>query len=139
MAAGSQADAGAVSLTVLQVNSEKEEDTVRDYSRRIIQEMAQMPGFISFLGAVAGDKMFTISVWENEDAPRALLRGGTHKEAMQKFFGADFTRGGVTSVFTPGRIGVQWARCESCGKMSDSRKREGLCECGAQLPTLTYW
>ena len=86
-----------------------------------------------------GERMITVSVWEDEDAPRALLRGGTHKEAMQRFLGAGFTMGGLTSVMTPGRINAKWARCTECDKMADSEKLGGNCSCGAALPSLLYW
>jgi hypothetical protein len=101
--------------------------------------MAEIPGFISLIGAVVGERMITVSAWENEDAPRALLSGGTHREAMQKFLGPDFTIGGLTSVMTPGRMNVRWARCGSCDKMADSEKLGGRCSCGARLPELIYW
>ena len=139
MNAGNPAEAGAVSVTVLQADSEETSDLVRELSRQIIREMAEMRGFISFLGAAAGGRMITLTAWEDEEAPRALMREGSHRDAVKRFFEERGIRGGVTAVFTPGRIGIRWARCESCGKMVDSNKLEGFCDCSAQLPALLYW
>jgi steroid delta-isomerase-like uncharacterized protein len=139
MNVGNAAEAGAVSVTVLQSDSAETRDVVRELSRQILGEMAQMRGFISFLGAGAGAKMHTVTAWEDEEAPRALMREGAHRDAVKRFFEERGIRGGVTAVFTPGRIGIRWARCESCGKMVDSNKLEGYCDCSAQLPSLLYW
>lgn len=91
---GKRTRPGAFSLTALQGRSDQDVQQVRAYSQRIAQEAAQMPGFISALFAIAGHRMFTITAWEDTESPKRLLRGGAHKEAMDRFFGPDFTAGG---------------------------------------------
>jgi steroid delta-isomerase-like uncharacterized protein len=137
---GRRTKPGAVSLTALQIRSEDEVARVRGYSQRIMQEMAQMPGFISALTARNGTMMFTISTWEQPDQPGQLLRGGAHKEAMGAFFGPDFTLGGATSVWIPHHTNTMWVRCAACDAMSSFDKLNGVCDCGEALPDHPpYW
>ncbi len=101
-----------------------------------------MRGFISFIGVVTEDRLFTITAWEDAEAPSQLLKGGTHKQAMDHFFSTgarEFSSGGMTSVWVPNRINALWVRCKSCGQMVASDKAQGRCSCGAALPELAYW
>ena len=130
----------AFSLTSLSVRSEKEVQEVRAYSRRILQEMGQMTGVIGVLLARAGDRMFTITAWEDAESPRQMLRNGPHQEAVKKFFGQDFTVGAMTSVWSPVRINPMWVRCTACGHMADYERLKGVCRCGQPLPERPpYW
>src|ERR1700758_2556147 len=82
---------GAFSLTWIQVRSEEEAREVVEHSRKILlEQMAQMPGFISWLGVVAGHRMFTITAWEDTEAARRMAYSGLHKQAMERFFNPDF-------------------------------------------------
>ncbi|CAN5125698.1 hypothetical protein BH18ACT10_BH18ACT10_04100 [soil metagenome] len=131
---------GAFSITALQVTSENDAEEVRNYSQQILQEMARMPGVISVLLASAGHRMLTVTAWEDTESPAQMYRGGTHSEAMNRFFGSDFTAGGVTSVWKPERINALWVRCESCGSMQDHDLSNGMCQCGQPLPEPPpYW
>lgn len=131
---------GAFSLTSISVRSEEEAQEVRGYSRRILQELAQMPGFISALLARNGNRMLTTTAWENADAPRQLLLSGAHKEAMDRIFSTDFSAGFMTSVWVPDRINALWVRCTTCGQMSDYDQGQGKCRCGQSLPEPPpYW
>ena len=137
---GKLAKPGAFSLTSITVRSDEEANEVSERSQRIVGEMAQMPGFISFVGAAIGRRLFTITAWEDPDSPRQLLRGGAHKEAIARFMGADFTAGAMTSVWVPDRINTVWVRCAACGRMADSASPEGTCRCGQALPEHPpYW
>ena len=131
---------GAFSLTSISVRSEEEAQEVRGYSRRILQELAQMPGFISALLARNGNRMLTTTAWENADAPSQVLQGGAHKEAMDRIFSTDFSAGFMTSVWVPDRINAMWVRCTTCGQMSDYDQDQGQCRCGQPLPEPPpYW
>jgi hypothetical protein len=77
--------------------------------------------------------MFTVTAWENPDDPKQL-RGGPHQEAMDAFFGPDFTHGGVTSIWTPHRINAVWVRCGECGEMSTTQGIGSVCRSGHVLP-----
>jgi steroid delta-isomerase-like uncharacterized protein len=141
LSSGKRMEPGAYSLTMLETHHDGETAEVRERSRQILGELAGMPGFISAVLGTVGRMMFTATAWEGPDDPRQLLReGGTHREAMQRFFGPGFTRGGVTTVLAPERQNAMWVRCEACGQMADSRKLEGGCRCGARLPEHPpYW
>jgi steroid delta-isomerase-like uncharacterized protein len=131
---------GAFSLTVIQVRSDREVDEVRAYTRRVMGEMARMPGFISFLAAGVGHRLFTITAWEDTESPRQVLRGGAHKEAMERFYGPDFAIGGMTSVWAPERISAFAVRCTACGRMVAYDQLQGQCQCGKPLPQPPpYW
>lgn len=125
---------GAVSLTSLLLRSEDEIEPVRQYSRKMFGEMSQYDGFISMLTGAAGNRAFTVSAWTDADAPRRFMTQGTHREAMQEFFGGDLSVGGITSVWAPVRINPIHIRCPACGKMGDHTKGAGECACGATLP-----
>ncbi len=131
---------GAFSLTMIQVHSDEEVQQVRDFSRSIAAEMLNMPGFITWIGVVIANRLYTITAWEDTDGPRQLLRGGTHSEAMDRFFGPDFAAGAMTSVWKPERINAMWVRCESCGSMEDYDLSNGMSQCGQPLPEPPpYW
>lgn len=125
---------GAFSLTALSIRSDQELDAIRQYSRAMFGEMAQLPDFISMLTCAAGGRAFTITAWTDIDAPRRFMTEGTHRQAMQEFFGGDLSVGGVTSVWAPARINPIWVRCSACRKMVDHAKSGGRCSCGETLP-----
>lgn len=132
--AGNRAVPGAFSPTWIQVRSEEEREAVRDYSRQIAMEMMQMPGFISWLGNVIGDRMYTVTAWEDAESARRLLGEGTHREAMKRFFGSDFAAAGHTSVWSPHHLNAVWLRCPACGRMVNYDRAAGTYECGEPLP-----
>ena len=137
---GKRTKPGAFSLTVIEVGSDEEAAEVQQRGQAIFQQIAQSPGFISAVTAVVGHRLFTITAWEDAESPKPLLRGGAHKEAMDRFFGPDFAVGGMTSVWVPDRINAMWVRCTTCGRMADYEKLEGKCQCGQTLPEHPpYW
>ncbi len=137
---GKRTKPGAFSVTMLEVRSEADAEQVRTYSRRILSDMAQMPGFISAVTGQNGNAMFTVTAWEGPEHPGQLLRGGTHKEALAAFFGPDLARGGSTSVWLPHHINPMWVRCASCNAMVAHEKLNGVCNCGSTLSDPpAYW
>ncbi len=131
---------GAFSITVLEARSPEEIQAVSQQSAGIVAEMLAMEGFLSWVGATVGSRMMTVSAWENAQDPRQMLAGGTHAEAMKKFFGTELASGGFTSVWVPDRINTRWVRCGGCNRMADHERSAGTCACGAKLPEpLSYW
>jgi steroid delta-isomerase-like uncharacterized protein len=131
---------GAFSITALRARSPEDAKGVSDSSRQIATEMLSMKGFIGFVGVVVGDRMLTISAWENPSDPKQLMTGGTHREATKKFFGTELGGGGYTAVLVPDRINTMWVRCLACQKMTDYASVQGQCGCGATLPEpISYW
>lgn len=129
---GKQMTPGALSYTSLVLRGPDERAAVSNYSRQIVPEMLQMPGFISFAGITVGHRMITLSTWESADDPKQLLRGGTHKESVSHFYGDGHYLGGVTSVWTPVRVSYN-ARCGECGRMYHQNEPITQCRCGADL------
>lgn len=137
---GKDVTPGAFSITCLETRTAEEQQQVLESGRKIAMEMLAMPGFISWVGAVIGDRMMTITAWESPDAMRPLMKGGEHRSAAGRFFGNEIARGGATGVWIPGRLNPRWIRCPQCSKMADSENSRGTCECGATLPApLSYW
>jgi steroid delta-isomerase-like uncharacterized protein len=137
---GKRTKPGAFSLTWLEVRSEEEVNEVRERGRQVVQEMMQMPGFISSANMVVGRRLITTTAWENTEAPKQLLRGGAHKEAMGRFFNSDFAAVGTTMVFVPDHINAMWMRCTVCGQVANYDQSQGKCRCGQPLPEHPpYW
>src|SRR5581483_2545311 len=106
----------------------------------ILREIAQMPGFISFVGAIVGRRMYTITAWENAETPRQVLHSGAHKEAMGRFFNQDLGIAAHTSIWIPHTMNALWVRCTRCGKQVEYEKSQGVCACGEALPPPPpYW
>jgi steroid delta-isomerase-like uncharacterized protein len=133
---GNGAPPAAVSLTVLEARSKTEIEEVRQRSRQVVQELLPLPGFISWIGAVVGNRMYTITAWESVDAVRQLGENTAHDDAMRRFFGPDFVLGGQTGVWRPERLNGRLVRCPDCGAMV--REAE-TCKCGAALPAPPAW
>jgi steroid delta-isomerase-like uncharacterized protein len=137
---GKDVKPGAFSITVLESRSPEETRLVEQQSAPIVGEMMSMNGFLGWVGVTVGSRMMTVSAWENAKDPRQMLTGGTHAEAMKKFFGTELASGGFTSVWVPDRINTRWVRCSSCHRMVDHERSAGSCSCGKQLPDpLPYW
>lgn len=97
---------GAFGITSIQARSDEEVQEIRDLSRQTVVEMLPMEGFIGWVGMIIGHRMLTVTAWESPDNPRQLLRGGTHQEAMGRFFGPELAAGAWTSVWIPERANV---------------------------------
>ncbi len=132
------AEPGAISMTVLEARSDEEREQVRMLTRQIVTELLGMPGFIGWVGAVIGRRMFTFTAWETPEATAQLLEGGTHKEAMTKFFGPELAAGGQTGVWAPHHLNGVWVRCAGCGEMVRPTD-DNACRCGAELPASPRW
>jgi steroid delta-isomerase-like uncharacterized protein len=131
---------GAFSITILRCDDPEGQSAIRNYSRQIAIEMQQMEGFLGNTNIGNGGRMATISAWESPEHAAQLTKDGTHREAMRYFWADDGkVHGGWTSVWVPERINALWARCESCGKMVNSDRLNGVCECGATLPSFGAW
>jgi steroid delta-isomerase-like uncharacterized protein len=132
---------GAFGLTVLTARSPDEVEEVRGYSRRVAQEMLSMPGFISWLGVLAGDRMFTITAWEKPEDIRPLMWGGAHKEAVDRLFSPTGVAAcASTSVWQPHHLNPLWVRCTTCSRMVVAEGDDPRCACGADLPRdAPYW
>jgi len=137
---GKNAKPGAFSVTVLEARSSEEIQAVQQNSQRVVQEMLSMNGFLGWVGATVGQRMMTVTAWENAKDPRQLLAGGAHAEAMKAFFGTELASGGFTSVWVPDRINARWVRCDACQRMTDHERSVGVCSCGQKLrEPLPYW
>lgn len=127
-------------LTWIRFRDQSELDHIRTHSARIIQDLLEEPGFISIVTGAAGDRAFTVTAWEDEDAlHRALDKG--HSEAKHDFRTGDISPGVWTSVWKPEHINRIWTRCPTCNQPNDVNDDHRECaNCGSPLPERpTFW
>jgi steroid delta-isomerase-like uncharacterized protein len=137
---GSTATPKAFSLTMVDASSDEEVQEIRMYSRRIMLGMPSMPGFLSFLGAVVGRRLYTVSAWTGPEEARCLMRDQAHKEASSEFLRGKLGTAFHSSIWTPHHLSARWIRCPSCGSMTGAKEGERVCVCGSTLPELPiFW
>lgn len=129
---GSRSKPGAFAITTIW-NSDAQTEEVRALTRATATDMLDMAGFIGASFIRIGGRGVTISAWEKPEHVKQLRKGGTHPEAMRKFW-AELGHSAYTSVWTPAYINPLWVRCPACGKMNDSEQGAGRCSCGQRLP-----
>jgi steroid delta-isomerase-like uncharacterized protein len=140
MTTGKKSKPGAFSVTWLDSPDPATREEVRQRVRAIYPELAQTPGFIGVMTAAVGERMVTLSAWEDADGPRRLLREGVHKSAMDWFFGQNGCTAALTTVWVPEHFNAMWVRCTACGVMANYERAEGVCRCGQRLPDPPpYW
>lgn len=137
---GSSATPGAFSLTMVDARSDEEVQEIRTYSRRILLGMPSMPGFLSFLGAVVGHRLYTVSAWTRPEEAREVMRHEAHREASSGFLGGKLGKAFHSSIWTPHHIGERWIRCSACERSSRVKEGEKACSCGSMLPEISpFW
>ncbi len=123
---------GAFAITTIW-NPDEQTETIRTLTRETAKEMLNMEGFIGASFVRFGGRGITITAWEQPEQTRQLVRGGTHGDAMKRFW-ADLGSAGFTSVWVPHHINPLWVRCSACGKMKSFESHGGVCGCGQPLP-----
>lgn len=137
---GSTATPGAFSLTMVDARSDEEVQEIRTHSRRIMLGMPSLPGFLSFLGAVVGRRLYTVSAWTGPEEVHRVMRDEAHKESTSEFFRGKLGAAFHSSIWTPHHLSVRWIRCPSCGRMSGGGEGQSQCACGSTLPELpVFW
>jgi len=130
----------AVSLTWIDARDAGEAGQVEAVTRdEVLPELAAMPGFLSTLLARAGDRLFTVSAWEDGEAPRQLMSSDGHRAAMRHFFQKNLGTAVHTAVWTVHHSNPLWVRCPGCEQVRDYDAGEGLCGCGHPLPQVPLW
>ena len=137
---GSNATPGAFSLTMVDACSDEEVQEIRMYSRRIMLGMPSMRGFLSFLGAVVGRRLYTVSAWTGPEEAHCVMRDQAHKEASSEFLRGKLGTAFHSSIWTPHHLSARWIRCQSCGSMTGAKEGEQVCACGSPLPEIPiFW
>jgi steroid delta-isomerase-like uncharacterized protein len=141
VSSGSRAVPGAFSITVFEARSEEEKLAVMESGRKITEEMLSIPGFISVVTAAVGDRLMTITAWDNLNSTAPLMKSGEYRAAVGRYFQSELGgRGGATGMWIPGRLNPRRVRCEECSKMAPVSDTIDRCSCGATLPDpLAYW
>jgi|KBSMisStaDraftv2_1062788.scaffolds.fasta_scaffold06134_2 steroid delta-isomerase-like uncharacterized protein len=136
---GKESKPGAFSITELKA-APGEAEKVSEYSRQIGIELGDIPGFIGWVGLTIGDRMMTVTAWEDISSIDKLRGEGSHKQALDAFMQGKIGDGGYTSVWAPSRINPQRVRCPNCRMMTAYEKTQGQCACGTTLPRpRPYW
>jgi len=129
---GKKTKPGAFGITTIW-NSDAQTEAIRALTRATATEMLRMEGFIGASFFRIGGRGVTISAWEKPEHTKQLMRGGTHAEAMRKFW-SELGDSAYTSVWVPDHINPLWVRCGGCHKMKNYERHSGVCSCGQQLP-----
>jgi hypothetical protein len=140
VASGNPHVPAAFGLTWILFRDQSELDRIRVHSSKIIQDFLEEPGFISIVTGAAGNRAFTVTAWESEEAlERALSKG--HAFAKQDFRTGSLSPGVWTSVWKPERVNRLWLRCSSCGHPNDMTDNAQKCtNCGSPLSDRPdYW
>ena len=138
---GSKAVPGAFGITFISSRDKQDELAIRESSRKILQELLGIPGFISAVTTTVEDRMMTVTAWETPESMKPLMAMGEHRAAVGRYFAtADYGVGGMTGVWIPHHLGARRVRCLDCEKMASVEVPDGKCTCGAVLPEpLAYW
>jgi hypothetical protein len=140
VASGNPAPPAIVGLTWIHFRDQSELDRIRTHSAKIIDDFLNEPGFISIVTGAAGNRAFTVTAWENEDALYSAL-DKSHSRAKHDFRTGDISPAVWTSVWKPDHINRIWTRCPSCNTPNDVSDDHRACaNCGAPLPERqAYW
>jgi len=134
--AGSCTVPGVFSLTWIDARSEVEADEVKLTAAAVALELAQEPGFLSWVGMEIGSRLYTVTAWESGDAVRQVMRNRTHLAAVKRFLTEDFCAAGSTGVWSAHHLNAVSVRCPSCARLTDRAKASGSCDCGRPLPPM---
>ncbi len=129
---GKKTKPGAFAITTIW-NRDVQTEDVRALTRSTATEMLKMDGFIGASFFRIGGRGVTISAWEEPEQVKQLRRGGTHSEAMRRFW-TELGDAAFTSVWIPDHVNPLWVRCAVCRKMKDYKVQAGVCSCGEPLP-----
>jgi len=138
--AGSSKVPGVFSLTWIDARSEQEAEEIKLTAAVVAAELAQQPGFLSWIGIEIGSRLYTITAWENENAVRAVMHNSTHLAAVKRFLTEELGAAGSTGVWRAHHLNAIRVRCTSCARLADRAQASGSCVCGQPLPPMPeYW
>ncbi|HZY47663.1 MAG TPA: ester cyclase [Candidatus Bathyarchaeia archaeon] len=139
-ASGNSKAPAVFGLTWILFRDQSELDRIRTHSAQIIQDFLAEPGFISIVTGAAGNRAFTVTAWESEEALERGLNKG-HAFAKQDFRTGSLSAGVWTSVWKPYRLNKLWVRCVSCSHPNDMTDNPQKCiNCGSMLSDPpSYW
>jgi steroid delta-isomerase-like uncharacterized protein len=138
---GNKAVPGAFGITFISARDQEDELAIRESSRKILQELLAIRGFISAVTTTVEDRMMTVTAWETPESMKPLMQMGEHRAAVGRYFGTvEYGVGGMTGVWIPHHLSPRRVRCPDCEKMASVEVPDGRCTCGTVLPEpLAYW
>ena len=137
---GNRARPGVFSLTWIDVRSDEEAEEVRAISRPLAAELTKEPGFISWIGVVIANRLYTITAWETEEAAQRIMRTDIHRSGVQRFFTDDLGSALHTGIWQAARLNPQWVRCPCGAEPIEATATGDTCTCGQPAPEpLSYW
>jgi hypothetical protein len=129
---------GEIVITALDANTPEAVARVREMSRAIALEMLKMKGFISHAAMTVGQRMITISAWENPGDARQLMQGGAHQEASKLYYGQPLSQGGIMMWLKPERFLASAYDAQS-GRMLRDSDGDGLSDAGEPMAAVPSW
>lgn len=139
LSTGNSAKPAAFSTTWIDVTNEADRQEVIARTHRVIAEMAEMPGFIGATFTDVANRLTTQTAWASVEAAHAVMKLGTHKEALGRFLAGELGVAVHTAVWAPERQNALWVRCAACGKV-ERYEPDGRSACGEPFPQQpVYW
>lgn len=89
---GNPAAPAVLGLTWIEFRGAQELERIRVHSSGIIEDFLDEPGFLSIVTGAAGNRAFTVTAWESEEAMRRAL-AKTHSGAKHEFRTTDIATG----------------------------------------------
>jgi steroid delta-isomerase-like uncharacterized protein len=137
--AGDSAAPGGLSLTMIEVRGEEELTRVRVGAARIAPGLPRLAGFLGFLGAALGRRLYTVTAWEHPEQARQIRADPTHLEMVRQVFHENLGTAMHTTTWVPHAVGRFWVRCAACLQLLDVRAGSD-CRCGAQVKDVPrFW
>lgn len=131
---GNKAKPGVIGVTQIQLASPDHSDELGNYTRDILREISQMPGYIGTATTLTWNGHgVTVTAWEDMESAKAAVQGPAHTAAMKAVYEPHGLGASVwTSFWTDGQLNTRWRRCGECGSMAVVNS-ELKCRCGAAI------
>lgn len=131
---GNKAKPGVIGVTQIQLASPDDGERLSGYTREILREIAQMPGYIGTATSLTWNGHgVTVTAWEDMESAKAAVQGPAHGDGMKAVFEPNGLGVSVwTSFWTDGQLNPRWQRCSECGSMAVVNS-ELKCKCGAAI------
>jgi steroid delta-isomerase-like uncharacterized protein len=130
---------GVLSLTMIEVSDDKELVRVRMGAGAVAPNLPRNTGFLGFVGAAVGRRLYTITAWEHPGQEQQIRGDLQHAEMMRQVLKEGLGTVMHTSLWVPAHLGSFWIRCSTCSQLINSWT-ELRCSCGAYIgPAPAFW
>ncbi|HWS46701.1 MAG TPA: nuclear transport factor 2 family protein [Acidimicrobiia bacterium] len=102
---GEAVEPGCFTITSIDVRDRSVEQ-VDDFANRIVEGIAEQPGYLGSIFATVGRRKYTFTAWRDTDAVQSL-QTTVHRDAMRRFASGNLGTRVMASVWIPLRSNVR--------------------------------